>query len=439
MRGRVFSCAAGLLAALTLAACASDGGFSTSEELSAGYERTLAAEQSYHYADGAVEPPSAYNNYASLMTDFELKLFRRAFESAQSDSFGFSPVGAALGLTLLENGASNSTAQDVSLALGMSLDAETRSQCASYFKSRLLTVNGIGTGQRDELSGKTAQADPEVYLTLDNVLLIDDATDVRTPFLQKNADYFGADIFRFAFESDGADEKLHTRYGEAFSPDFSAAEENTMLLCSQTAIGDRWLNAYGADDTAQGSFTKADGTQESARFLFSDESGLHTDSAEGVVKYTLKNPLKVVFILPKEDMPLGEYIQRLDAAELDALLTSMDVTKTVRAAIPEVTCETPAACQTLTQPLTACGLGSLFGEKADFGSLAHTDGLRLGAAYDFSPALHLTESGIASGVQTNEKAAQGTSDEAQLCFNRPFLFLILDNESNIPLYIGVKS
>lgn len=434
MRKQAAALCALALAAVIPAACANDSGFSASEELSAGYERSISAEESYNYADGATEPPAAYNNYAGLVSNLELKLFRRAYAAAPTADFGFSPTGTALNLSLLQNGASGGTAQDLSLALGASLDADTFNACSSYFKSRLLTVNGIGLGVRDELSGKETAADPEVYLTLDNVLLIDDDTDVRTPFLQKNADYYGADIFRFALDSDSAAQKLAARYGDGFAPDLTDARDNTLLLCSQTAIGDRWLSG---GSTASGTFTDASGEASQATYLLSQESYLHTETAEGVIKYTSKNPLKVVYVLPKEGTVLDEYIKRFDSVELDALLTSMDVRETVEVQIPAVTCQTPDAA--LTQSVQDCGLSSLFNEKADFGSLAHTDGLRVGAAYDFSPALRLDASGISSGKPAAEKADEGEMQDAALVFNRPFLFLILDNESNIPIYIGVKS
>lgn len=61
--------------------------------------------------------------------------------------------------------------------------------------------------------------------------------------------------------------------------------------------------------------------------------------------------------------------------------------------------------------------------------------------YDIAPSLSINAGGI-GGTQSNgdkaelEKEQRAFKTDVTVEFNRPFMFVILDNESDIPLYMG---
>ncbi len=439
MKKHIISFIAIIAALCGLCACTEDG-VPAAWELSKDYERTASVEDTYNYSDGAVEPPSAYNNYAQLITNFELKLFRMHYAAAaernETEGFMMSPVGTALNLSLLTNGAAKGTAQDLQLALGLGLDDEMLNQCSSYFKSRLLAVNSVGLGKTDELSGKKAEGDPNVFLTLDNVYMIDDETDVRTPFLTLNANYYGADIFRFPFGDDNAFEKLSARYDCAL--DSGSVEPNTLRLFSRLRLGDYWLGGYSAENIKKGDFTGSDGKTGKAVYLCSEESYVHTDAAQGVLKYTMKNPLKLLYIMPKDE-EIDSYIAHFDSVELSALLDSVNITEKIPVQLPETVCKNTTDGVCLDPAVKSCGLSSLYTDKANFSSMAHTEGLRLNDVCDYSGCLSLTASGITTGTPISQSVPSAETDKDVLTLDHPFMIAVLDNESNIPICICVKN
>lgn len=74
--------------------------------------------------------------------------------------------------------------------------------------------------------------------------------------------------------------------------------------------------------------------------------------------------------------------------------------------------------------------------------MSRSDDIAFSAMYDIAPSLSINAGGI-GGMQSNgdkaelEKRTQKLADtDVTVEFNRPFMFVILDNESDIPLYMG---
>ena len=102
---------------LTLVACANPKEFSDDEAMIKKYTRSDDVSVTYNYADGAEEPPAAYNSYANAVSAFSFKELA-ALAAVKKESFVCSPVSSALQLGMLANGASGNTRQDILLAFG---------------------------------------------------------------------------------------------------------------------------------------------------------------------------------------------------------------------------------------------------------------------------------------------------------------------------------
>lgn len=426
MKKRIFATALCLL--ICLSACADPTEFSDKEKLSSGYERNSDISVTYNFADGAQEAPYAYNNYANYITNFELKLFRKAY-TADSESFAIAPINSVMQLAMLANGAKNDTKQEITLALGGDLDVDTVNTCSSYFKSRIESVSKLGDEQTDELSDKKHES--AEFIKLSNALFINNETDIRSAFLQKNADFFGADIFRFSFADENADSKLKNA-GYQLKID----ENQSMLAMSKLEFSDSWLLPYGSN-----SMTNKDFNGKTTTFMSSQECTMKSESACGIVKYTAKNPLKTLIIMPNEGTSLSSYIKTFDSVEYNKLLDSIDYTKRKTVQVPQF--EIASQKIEMSEILQKSGLYTLFGEDSDFGNMAHTEGLVFNKYYDSIPSLYFSAMGLstasasaatadtASVLYTNED-----SEKSDLTFDRPFIVIIADNETNIPIYIG---
>ena len=153
-------------AALCLTACAGEG-FSDNEFLSRGVARSRDTSLTFNYADGASEPPLAYNSFANTTATFGFKLLRRSYR--EDGNTAVMPANAILQLSLLLNGAKGDTKQEILFALGNELSADSLNTCSSYFQSRMQTVGRKYLEQQSE-DGK----DISPTLTIPRMLFLND-------------------------------------------------------------------------------------------------------------------------------------------------------------------------------------------------------------------------------------------------------------------------
>ena len=417
MKKRLLSLAAA--AALCLTACASET-FSDNEFLSRGVARSKDASLTYNYADGASEPPLAYNSFANTAATFGFKLLRRSYQ--EDGTTAVMPANTLLQLSLLTNGAKGDTKKEILYALGNELDSDSLNTCSSYFQSRMQTVGKQYQEQQTE-DGK----DTPPTLSLPRMLFLNNGNDVRKTFLQTNADFFGADILRFDFADDTARIRLNDMIKREMPP---FDENDSMYSYSSLTFTDTWLTPYGAGSSIDGTL------------LHSEETPMQSDRAKGVVKYTESNPLKALFILPDGDF--DTYVKPFDSAEYFKLLDSVDVTK--RQGVQLRPFSVSASLVNWKDTLSAVGLNTLFSDKSDFGSLAHGDAKQLDGFFESMPSVTFSASGITTEAQVPDAAlTQDIALEEEVwkddwVFDKSFLFILIDNESSTPLYIAaIKS
>jgi len=74
--------------------------------------------------------------------------------------------------------------------------------------------------------------------------------------------------------------------------------------------------------------------------------------------------------------------------------------------------------------------------------MSHSNDLLFNEMYEITPSITVNQTGISGVTQNDAKVIleKHTKEvhkaETDLKFDRPFIFLLIDNESNIPVYIG---
>lgn len=428
------------LVVCTFCACGDPTDFSDGEKLSKDYTRSTDPAESFNYNDGASSAPLSYNVYASSVSNFELRLFRNCFaqKSDKTKSSVFAPATAALQLSLLANGATGDTKDEIRMALGKDLTIDNINQCSSYFKSRMEAVSKTGSGEVDELSGKKTEESKSEYVRFGLNLFFNDISDVKTSFLQTNASYFENNVYRFLFSDENAVSKVNKSLTDFSSADLfeSLNEKDSLFLVNACDMSDLWLDNYSKSDIEKGMF-KSDSGDKSVNFMTSNESLIKTKNAKGIIKYTSKNPLKLMIVMPNEGLSLEDYVSDFNYTEFSDLLDSVDITKKVTAQIPEFSISSEEKPQPLSDALADSGLYKLFTDDVLFRNITHTDNFRLNEIYEITPEITVNASGINSDSKIVEKRVKELekTDET-IKFDRPFIFLLIDNESSIPVYIG---
>ena len=144
-------------------------------------------------------------------------------------------------------------------------------------------------------------------------------------------------------------------------------------------------------------------------------------------------------LLPREGVTVADYVASLSGGALQEMLRNPQST-TVYAALPKFGTEYAAD---LAEALKAMGMESAFDiELADFSGMGQC---RQGNLH-ISRVLHKTritvaEQGTTAGAATAVEILCGsafTPDPKEVILNRPFVYMIADLNSNLPIFMGVQ-
>ena len=349
------------------------------------------------------------------VTDFALRLFTAANEGEENTAL--SPLSVLCLLSMVANGARGETLAQMEEAFGMTKD-EMNLYLYSY-------VNSLPQGKFS------------YTLNVANSLWLSEGS-VKSDFLQANADYHGAGIFRAPMN-----EETKTRINdwvkkktEGMIPTLldEISEDARLYLVNALAFEAVWQNQYDADLVLDGTFTKEDGTTLAAQLMHStEEKFLQSENATGFLKYYAGEKYAFVALLPEEGTSVADMLSSLDGAALQALLASAE-DRPVKAAIPKFESEYETD---LAAVLAKLGINAAFDPTADF------SGITDGSLY-ISKSLHKTV--IKVGERGTGAAAAGyfqmeciltEEPEAKtVILDRPFAYLLIDCEANIPFFIG---
>lgn len=273
----------------------------------------------------------------------------------------------------------------------------------------------------------------------------DERFTVEEDFLEKNGDLFDCTVRRTVFD----DSALQEINGWVKDNTDGMIEEildeippdAVMYLVNALAFEAEWERIYHDYEVRTGEFTKEDGTALQAELMYSEEEQYLEDAhAAGFLKYYADRKYAFAALLPQEGMSLAEYMASLDGEKLrDILENPMQVQ--VNAAIPKYRSMYGAE---LSDILRGMGMADAFDiDKADFSGLGHSSAGNV----HISRVLHKTfiavdakgtRAGAVTAVEATDRcAAPDMSDTRTVYLNRPFLYMIIDCERNLPIFMGV--
>ena len=380
------------------------------------------AEQGADLMDGvkAAAPSGALTSDGSAAaTEFGVRLFQQGV--LEDKNVLISPLSVLCALAMASNGAKG----------------ETRAQMETVFGMNIEDLNGYLCAYLKQLpQGETYK------LSLANAIWFKDTPSfaVEPDFLQINANYYGAGLYKAAFDEATRDEindwvEKNTD-GMIKNILDKIPKEAVMYLVNALAFDAEWQIIYKEDQIRNGTFTKEDGTTQNVELMYSDENRyLEDDRATGFIKNYADGKYAFVALLPKEGVSVAEYAASLTGEHLQTLLANPQQT-TVQTAIPKFESDYSVDLSSVLQRMgmkLAFGGGDLsgIGTSAE-GPLA------------ISRVLHKTyiavdekgtKAGAATAVEVNTECAI-VSPERKVILDRPFVYLIIDPNTNVPVFIG---
>lgn len=369
----------------------------------------------------AVTPLEDLTSQSAAVTDFAVRLFQASEKSGENTLI--SPLSVLCALSMTANGAENETLQQMEAVLGMTTQ-ELNLYLYSYMQS--------------------LPQDEKYKLSLANSIWFteDERFTVNQDFLQTNADYYGASIYKTPFNdqtckdinnwvkqnTDGMIPKILDR----------VSEDAVMYLVNALAFEAEWMEVYEKNQVKDGEFTKEDGTKQNVVFMHGSESTyLEDENATGFMKLYKGGKYAFVAMLPNEGVSVSDYVASLDGAALNTMLSNPQYT-TVYTSMPKFETEYDVE---MSDILKEMGMPIAFEPtKADFSGIGTSTE---GGVY-ISRVLHKTfisvgEKGTKAGAATVVEANCGSAmprEPKEVYLDRPFVYLLIDCENNIPFFIG---
>ncbi len=376
-------------------------------------------------ASNKTEDPQALANGGPKAADFAARLIKACYKDGENTLV--SPLSVLCALAMTANGADRNTLAQMEKTLGMDT-AELNSFFLSYMKTLASKKNG-----------KLSLAN-SIWFTDDKSFEADQR------FLQTNADYFKAELYKTRF--DGTDAPKNAINGwvkektDGMIPEIidRIPDNIIMYLINALAFDAEWQEIYYERQVRDGQFTNAGEQKKTVPFMYSQEHEyLETANATGFIKNYKGGDYAFVALLPKEGSTVAELVASLDGEALTALLASPEGAQ-VQAAIPKF--ETKYSAE-LSKVLSAMGMPEAFDEdRADFSRM----GKAAGNIY-ISRVLHKTfisvnekgtRAGAATAVEMDTKSA-APFNMKRVYLDRPFVYMLIDRTTNVPFFIGVMN
>lgn len=366
---------------------------------------------------------SNINNYKANIEgaqNFAFELLKQSVTDHKTTVISPVSVMAAIGLTA--NGASGDTLSQIQTVLGQD-DMDKFNDMCSYFMS---------SQDSDKDSSK---------VTIANSIWIKDsnAKEVKKDFLDTASGKYGAQIFSTVFDSTTVDDinKWVNNSTDGIIDHMvdEISEDDIMYLVNAVAFDAVWEVPYESGSIIEDAqFTDVDGKISKVKLMQSDESlGIYNenDDAIGFVKPYAGN-YSFVALLPEESEDIWTYVNNLDGKTFAKYVESAGKRK-VTAFIPEF--ETSFETD-MKEVLEQMGVKDIFDDsKADLSAML-SDSARTAV----KKIIHKTE------ITVNEKGTKAASasyvdvvtrDRTDVRLDRPFVYAVIDNTTNIPLYLGV--
>ena len=373
--------------------------------------------------ESGVEGKPADGQFIRSQMDFSLKLFQQCVEK---DNTLVSPLSVSLALAMTANGADGDTLEDMEKALG-GLSIDDLNGYLSYY------VNQLPSTENTKLS-------------IANSVWFKNNKEQFTPnqrFLETAYRYYGADAYAAPFDQttlEDINNWVSQRTDGMIDQLLNQIDPFSVMYLINTVLFDgQWAVPYENHQVLEETFTSAAGKSQTVSMMHSTEGWYLEDSnAVGFMKDYENSDYRFVALLPSEGMTVEEYIDTLTADSLLELLRSAE-DHTVYARLPKFEYE---ASYDLNKALSKLGMGSAFRRSADFSQMGTTD---TGDLF-IGNVIHKTK------ITVNEKSTKAAAATAVIMYatgaiappedpitvtlDRPFVYLIIDTQTNLPLFMG---
>lgn len=359
---------------------------------------------------------------ANLLRETDLIESKERGENEAPKNLMISPLSVSLALGMATNGAKGETLAEMETLLGGDLG-----------------IDNLNAYYADYVKNLPSQEGAEMHIA-NSIWARDNAARLIVPdaFLRTTKSYYNADFYKAPFDETTVEDIngwVNDNTKGMIPKLIDRIEYNQiMYLINAVAFDGAWEWPLLDEQVREGKFTLADGTDVTADMMH-DELGVYLDDgrATGFMKDYKGGKYSFAAVLPNEGTTVADYIKDMNADSLKKLLDSARY-ETVYTTLPKFNFDYGTS---LVPALQNMGMNIAFTDEADMTGMNEIPGTRI------SNVIHKTyiqvdEKGTKAAAVTAISAADGIMPEEpkHVNLNRPFLFMIVDNENKLPVFIG---
>ncbi|MBR6243814.1 MAG: hypothetical protein IKQ90_10010 [Ruminococcus sp.] len=375
----------------------------------------------------AAEGTPADDKYINAQIGFALDSFKRVTSEQHNNedkNILVSPLSIMTALSVAANGASGNTLKEIEEALG----GLTIDEINEY------TANFINRASSDDTS-RLDIADSVWYRDSEDL-------HIKTSFLENVVKYYNGEVYKSDFDNSTVNDInawISNNTGGMIKQLIDRLDKEQMMVILNAVYFDaEWEDKY--DRAYPGTFTNYDGSTADVEFMGAGEDYYYElDGAQAFRKQYKDRKYSFVGILPDEGTDIYEYIAQLDKKDIyDDLKETYPDPYLLSVTMPKFKYNYTTS---LNKILNDMGIKTAFSPSgADFSEMGSSD---LGNLYIqnvlHKTAIEFNETGTrAAAVTAIFMAASAAPPEkiVNLDFNRPFVYMIVDNETDLPVFIG---
>jgi len=356
--------------------------------------------------------------YKLAAANFGVKLFAEV--ASKEGNQLISPYSVMTVLQLAANGAANKTLTEFESMLGGIGISELNAYLTGVTKA---FGNGLTSANSLWIRNETAKL------------------NVNEKYLEDAVKYFGASVYSAPFNTDTVKDInawiSHNTKGRVQNMLNKLDESTLTALVNAVTFDAKWQSGYSDYQVNNGDFTDIYGKKCAVSMMTSVEHAyIDNNEVTGFIK-PYDSGYSFVALLPRGD--IKEYIASLTGEKLLDTVSEAR-TKNVVAKLP---CFTYGTSYELNDAISHMGWNDAFDpDKADFSEMGSTslgNGRICIGGVIHQAQITVDKAGTQAGAATIVTSAPGSSGNEETYYvtlDRPFVYLIIDNATSLPLFIG---
>jgi serpin B len=360
------------------------------------------------------------------------ELYAQIAKRSPNQNVLLSPYSISTALSMLYAGAAGTTESEMKQTLHFELGAPALFE-AFNATSLALTARGMGQVGADGTPFR---------LNVDNSLWTQRDYPIEAAYLDTLAKHYGAGVqqqdFRVAPEparktiNEWVSQRTEKLIPELL-PQGSITKDTRVVLTNTVYFNASWLTKFKPESTADGPFTKLDGSKVTAALMHGKLRAPYADGSnyKAVALPYASTDLSFVAILPNEGaFPSVE--AGLNAVFFDALVTKL-ASQEVQVTFPKLDYKVKSE---LNAPLIELGMKAAFSDGADFSGITKDRVAVDGVLHE--AVIKVIEGGTIAAAATGITVGTTSipAEPKTIVLDRPFLLAIHDAPTGSLLFVG---